>query len=144
MPLFANANIIPGSLTVSNGVTATTGNITATNGNVVAGTGVTSTTGDIVATAGDLRINGTGKGIRIKEGGVNARMGIANMADGTATVSTTLVGADSRIFLTTNEEGGGTEGFVRVSARTPGTSFTITSSEATDTGNVAWLMIDPA
>jgi hypothetical protein len=39
---------------------------------------------------------------------------------------------------------GGTPGFLRVSARTAATSFTILSSSGTDTSVVAWLLVEPA
>jgi len=38
---------------------------------------------------------------------------------------------------------GGTPGWLRVSARTPGTSFTITSSSGTDTSTVAYQIFEP-
>jgi hypothetical protein len=85
-------------------------------------------------------IRNTGQ-IRIKEG-TDAMMGTANLAAGTATVNNALVTANSRIFLTSQVDGG-TPGFLRVSARTAGTSFTITSSDAADTSTVAWIIFDP-
>ena len=83
-----------------------------------------------------------GGGISIKEG-ANATMGTATLTAGTVTVNTTKVTANSRIFLT-SQATGGTPGWVRVSARTAGTSFTITSSSGTDTSPVAWLILEPA
>ncbi len=74
--------------------------------------------------------------------GTNARMGLAVLVGGTVVVNTTAVTADSRIFLTTNVPGG-TPGFLRVSARTAGTSFTILSSSGSDTSSVAWLIVEP-
>lgn len=88
-----------------------------------------------------LVLNPVGSGIAIKEG-TNATMGAVTLSAGTATVATTKVSANSRIFLTTQSPGG-TVGFVYVSARTAGTSFTITSSSSTDTSVVAWLIIEP-
>lgn len=58
---------------------------------------------------------------------------------GAATVATTAVKAGSLIQLT-SQAGGGTPGWLRVSARTAGASFTITSSSASDTSTVAWEM----
>lgn len=75
--------------------------------------------------------------------GANGNMGIATLAAGTVTVSNTRVTANSRIFLT-NQVLGGTAGFLRISARTAGTSFVITSSSGTDTSQVAWLILEPA
>lgn len=37
---------------------------------------------------------------------------------------------------------GGTPGFVRVTAKSAGTSFTITSSSSSDTSTIAWLIIE--
>jgi len=88
---------------------------------------------------GGMTIN---DGIRINEG-TNATMGTAVLTAGTVTVNTTKVTANSRIFLTT-QTSGGTPGSVYVSARTAGTSFTITSTSGTDTSTVAWLIIEPA
>jgi hypothetical protein len=91
---------------------------------------------------GAVTQNVAGYGLMTVEG-TNAKMGTATLVAGAATVSTTAVTATSRIFLT-NQSLGGTAGFLRVSARTAGTSFTITSSSATDTSTVAWLIVDPA
>jgi hypothetical protein len=80
-------------------------------------------------------------GLRIVEG-TNARMGVATLTAGAATVANTTVTANTRIFLTSQVDGG-TPGFLRVSTRTAGTSFTITSSSGTDTSQVAWLLVEP-
>lgn len=145
MPLFGNPNIITGSLTagsVSTTGTCATGALTVTGTSTL--NGATGVTGDLTATSGDLRLATAGKGIRIKEGGAAARMGVATLVAGTATIATTAVGVDSRVFLMGQVDGGGTEGFYRVSTRTPATSFVITSSQGTDTSDVAWLIIDPS
>lgn len=81
-------------------------------------------------------------GLKIKEG-TNARMGTTALTLGSATVSNTSITANTRVFLTSQEDGG-TPGWLRVSARTAGTDFTITSSSGTDTSTVAWLLIEPA
>lgn len=91
---------------------------------------------------GDIQLDVAGGGLNIREG-TNARMGTATLVAGTATVNTTKVTANSRIFLD-NQALGGTAGFLRVSARTAGTSFTITSSSGTDTSTVAWMIVEPA
>ncbi len=90
----------------------------------------------------NLKLTTAGGGLYVKEGG-NATMGAATLVTGTVTVNTTKVGANSRIFLT-GQGAGGTVGFLRVSARVNGTSFTILSSSATDTRSVAWLLVEPA
>lgn len=91
--------------------------------------------------SGDVGINTAGKGLQVKEGS-NAKMGLATLTAGSVVVSTTAVTANSRIFIT-EQATGGTPGFVRVSARTAGTSFTITSSSGTDTSTVAWMIVEP-
>lgn len=93
-------------------------------------------------TEGDLVCEVAGGGLNLKEG-ADARLGVATLVAGTLVVSTTQVGATSRIFLTCQVPGG-TPGFLRVSARTAGTSFTILSSSGTDTSQVAWMIVDPA
>lgn len=93
-------------------------------------------------TEGDLHCDVAGGGLNLKEG-TNARMGTATLVAGAATVNTTEVSASSRIFLTSQTDGG-TPGFLRVSARSAGTSFTITSSSGTDTSTVAWMIVEPS
>lgn len=63
--------------------------------------------------------------------------GRAVLVAGTVTVANTNVKATSDIFLDIQIPGG-TPGAVRVSARTAGTSFVITSTSATDTSTVAY------
>lgn len=90
----------------------------------------------------DVIIGLAGKGLRVKEG-TNAKMGTAVLVGGTKAVATTVVTATSRIYITSNADGG-TPGWLRVSTRTAGTSFTIQSSSATDTSTVAWMIVEPA
>lgn len=101
-------------------------------------------TNNVLATtltaAGELAQQILGKGFSVKEGS-NARQGASALVGGTVTVSTTAVTANSRIFITSNADGG-TPGFVRVSGRTAGTSFTITSSSGTDTSTIAWIIFE--
>lgn len=91
-------------------------------------------------TATDLDIVTAGRGLKVAEGS-NAKQGAVALAAGTATVSNTSVTATSRIFLTSQSDGG-TPGWLRVSARVAGTSFTITSSSATDTSTVAYEIFE--
>jgi hypothetical protein len=67
--------------------------------------------------------------------------GSCTLVAGTCTVSTTAVAAGSRIFLTGQDANA--NGTLHVSARVAATSFTITSSDATDTGVVAWQISEP-
>lgn len=75
--------------------------------------------------------------------GTNAYMGTAALVAGAVTVNTNKVTANSRIFLS-NQALGGAAGFLRISARVAGTSFTITSSSGTDTSTIAWWIVNPA
>lgn len=105
-------------------------------------TGLTTATAGI-ASNGDIKLNTAGNGLYIK-GGTNATMGVVTLVLGVATVSTTKVTANSRIFLTTQ---GGTLTNVAahyVSARTAGTSFVITSMNLLDVSDVAWIIIETA
>lgn len=95
-----------------------------------------------LATDNNFAVNSAGKGLQVKEGS-NAKMGSSVLVGGTVVVSNTSVTASSRIFLTCNTPGG-TPGFLRVSARTNGTSFTILSSSGSDTSTVSWIMFEPA
>ena len=95
-----------------------------------------------VDSVGNVKLGVAGSGFYVKEG-TNATMGSVALTAGTAVVNTTKVTANSRIFLTTN---GGTltnVGFTYISARTAGTSFTITSSNALDASTVDWIIIEP-
>ena len=89
---------------------------------------------------GNLIAGTVGKGLRVKEG-TNAKQGTATLVAGTVTVSNTSVTANSRIFLTAQDNS--STGSLRVSARTAGTSFAITSSNAGDTGVVAYQIFEP-
>jgi hypothetical protein len=90
----------------------------------------------------DVIIGLVGKGLRIKEG-TNARQGTATLVAGSVTVANTSVTATSRIQLTSQADGG-TPGWLRVSNRTVGASFVITSSNSSDTSTVAYLITEPA
>jgi hypothetical protein len=80
-------------------------------------------------------------GLTVAEG-TDAKMGTATLVAGEAVVANESVTANSRILLTSQVDGG-TPGFLRVSARTAGTGFTITSSSNTDTSTVAYVIIEP-
>jgi hypothetical protein len=99
--------------------------------------------GDVTTDSGNLVVSAAGKGVTVKEGS-NARMGVTGaMTSGTITVANTSVTATSRVFLTAQTTGGA-PGALRVSARTPGVSFTITSSSSSDTSTVAYLLMEPS
>ncbi len=129
----------PGSGDVPMLLEVTNTDVTATFG--TDGSLTVSGTAGLKVSGMDLVVTDPGKGISIAEGS-DARMGTATLVGGAATVSTAAVTANSRIFLTGNSDGG-TPGWLRVSARSAGASFTITSSSGTDTGTVAWMIMEP-
>lgn len=104
---------------------------------LVYGNGYGSRRGSLVVN-NDIDIAPAGYGLNIAEG-TNARSGVATLASGTVTVSTTKVNATSRIQLTGQDNN--VTGALRVSARSSGTSFTITSSNSGDSGVVAWVIL---
>lgn len=109
--------------------------------NLVGGTTLTDTMQLIGA---DLKLLVSGGGLYVKEG-TNATMGTAVLVAGTVVVNTTKVTANSRIFLCAQSLGTVTVGQgLAISARTAGTSFTITSTSITDTSTVAWIIIEPS
>lgn len=89
---------------------------------------------------GMLNVTTVGNGLAVASGS-NAKIGTAVLAAGVATVSNTGITANSRIFVTSDVDGG-TPGFVRVTAKTVGTGFTITSSSLVDTSTIAWLIVE--
>lgn len=112
------------------------------------GTGILTNVADI-KTGGNLIITTAGKGLQIKTG-ANAKMGKATMVNGTVTVSTTAVTADSHIFLTKNPGLAGSQrGALGVGTITAATSFVIRSDDidgalADDDSVVAWMIVEPA
>ncbi|MCK9394237.1 MAG: hypothetical protein M0Q44_01435 [Methylobacter sp.] len=81
-------------------------------------------------------------GLTVTEG-ANAKQGVATLVAGTVVVANTSITANSRIFLTA-QTNAGTTGFLSISARTPGTNFTILSSSNLDTSVVAYEIFEPA
>lgn len=97
-------------------------------------------TGDVNSSTGNVLVSTLGKGIQVKTG-TNAKIGTVTLVAGTSTVANTSVTANSRIIVVSQTDGG-TPGFLRVSAKTVGTSFVIKSSSATDTSIVAWYIVE--
>lgn len=116
----------PGDVVISNGVEYTC-RVAHTSGSTFSGQGTNW------LSAADLEVS---------EAGAAAKLGVATLSGGTVVVSTTAVTASSRVFLTAQTSGAGA-GALRVSARTAGTSFTITSTSGTDTSVVAWMIVEP-
>lgn len=80
------------------------------------------------------------QGLQVKEV-ANGKQGVATLVAGTVTVANTSITANSRIFLTAQDNN--TVGALRISARSVGVNFTITSSLNTDTGVVAFEIFEP-
>ena len=107
------------------------------SGSIGIGSGVT------VAADNTWVVGTVGKKQAITEG-ANAAMGVATLVGGTVTVSNTLVTANSRIFLTAQSLGTiVVPAALAISARSAGASFTILSSDVTDTSVVAWEIKEP-
>jgi hypothetical protein len=102
------------------------------------GTGQVISNATISALYG-IDVGTVGYGLKVKEGS-NAKQGTATLSSGSVVVSNTSVTATSRIFLTAQDNN--STGVLRVSARTAGTSFTITSSDASDNGVVAYEIFE--
>lgn len=68
--------------------------------------------------------------------------GTATLVAGTVTVSSGVVQSTSKI-LAGRMASGGTLGHLSVPAITPGTSFVINSSSASDTSVIAYLILNP-
>lgn len=107
-----------------------------TNSQNYTGSGVAS-----ILVPGNVDVALSGDGFKTAEGS-NAKQGIATLAAGTVTVANTSVTANSRI-LPAGQAAGGTPGGVNVSGRTPGTSFTLTSTNAADTSVCAYEIFEP-
>lgn len=72
-------------------------------------------------------------------------LGSATLSSGAVVVSTTNVTANTIIILTTQSLGTvAAPKAIGVTARTAGTSFTITSADGTDTSVIGYLLIEPA
>lgn len=71
---------------------------------------------------------------------LESKRGTATLVAGTVTVTTPFVNSDSLIFVS-GQNGSSNIGHLWVSARVDRTSFTISSTNASDTRLVAWLII---
>lgn len=120
------------------GVNVPAGSIAATNTQAA----IDELNAEKAALAGLSTQTFSAAGFRTSEA-ANGKQGVATLVAGAVVVSNTSIAAASRIFLTSQSDGG-TVGFVRVSARVVGTSFTITSSSGTDTSVVAYEIFEAA
>jgi hypothetical protein len=106
--------------------------------------GIIDANGAMLGIHGQVSVLTAGKGFSIKTG-ANCKMGSGTLVAGTATISTTAVTASSKIFVT--DAGGGVLaniGSLSVGTIVANTSFVVNSSNALDTSNFNWLIIEPA
>lgn len=92
-----------------------------------------------VSVTGNLTLNTAGNGLVVKTG-TNARLGGAALVAGTVTVSNTSYSANTFVLLTRQTPGGG-QGQLSVTG-TPGVSFTILSTDNSETSTVAWFLVE--
>ena len=120
--------------------TSTVGSLYATS---TLSVGTSSQSGANIQFSGNVRLGNVGNKFIIKEkASGNASMGIATLSSGSVVVNNTLVTANSRIMLTP-QNGTTNVGTIWISARTAGTSFTISSTNASDARDVAFWIIEP-
>jgi hypothetical protein len=104
------------------------------------GSGVTQVNGKLQC-ENNVDVAAAGFGVAVAEGS-NAKQGTGVLSSGTVVVSNTSVTANSRIFLTAQSVSG-TAGALAVTARTAGTSFTVTSTSGTDASTFAYEIFEP-
>lgn len=97
-------------------------------------------TNDIVVVNRDLSIAVAGRQVFVQEG-VNSLSQTCTLVAGTCTISNANITANSRIQCT-GQSDGGTPGFLRVSTRSNGVSYTVTSSSVADTSLVACFIVE--
>lgn len=126
--------------------TITLGDITFTNNSIVGNSlnvAWFSTKMGPATVTGNLTLASSGNKLNVTTG-TNASAGTSSaMSAGAVTVNTSSVTASSLIFLTANSLGTVlVPSAYYVSAITPSTSFTITSSQPTDTSTINWWIIN--
>lgn len=140
----SGSNVAGSSLSVQSG--NGTGNASTTGATITLATpdavasGTSSQTMVARASFGSFGINlgPSNDGTNVKR----IKHGTATLTAGSVTVSDSSITASTRIFLTSQSDGG-TPGWLRVSSRSTGSSFTVTSSSILDTSTVAYLIIEP-
>lgn len=101
----------------------------------------TTTPADTLSVNGSLNLITAGNKLKITTG-TNASAGTGTLVGGTVTISTTAVTASSLIFLTDTASSLTNVGVLSVTAKSAGTSFTVTSTNVLDTGTFNWLIIN--
>lgn len=111
----------------------------STNGRMRVGDSTVPT--DVLDVTGNVSLTTAGNKVKIATG-TNASAGTGTLSGGTVTISTTAVTANSLIFLTDTASSLTNVGQTSVTAKSAGTSFTVTSSNALDTSTFNWLIIN--
>ena len=128
--------MIPGSL-LSPAAASGTGSVTAVTGvSPIASSG--GDTPAISYNGGTLAL-AAGATLTFKAGS-NARVGTGTLVLGTLAVANTSVTANSLIFLTATS--GGTPHALYLASVTPGTGFTVTSSNLSDNNHFNYLIVE--
>lgn len=123
------------------------GNVQIDQGNLLITLGDATLTDGDLSLEGDLNITKDGGKILAVAASVAAAgdsaFGSVALVDGTATVATTAITANSLVFVSVQALGTvGVAQAIGVTARVAGTSFTLTSADATDTSTVAWMIVN--
>ncbi|HVZ80305.1 MAG TPA: hypothetical protein VHE12_05805 [bacterium] len=95
-----------------------------------------------ILNASGLTLPTAGDGLSIKEG-TDGMLGTATLSAGVAVVDHSLVTANTRILLSPISASANA-GNLDTATRDPGTSFTITSDNALDDREIAYLLLEPA
>jgi hypothetical protein len=74
--------------------------------------------------------------------GENTAAGSSKLTNGCVLITNTLVGAESLIFLTTQQLGTHSPGVLYIGTKTPGVSFEVSSSLAEDDSNFAYMIVN--
>lgn len=104
------------------------------------GGAISPTSGNINILGGqNMNVAGSGSTLTVNSSNTT---GIAVLAMGNATVLTSVVTSNSRIFLS-YQPINGLGGTLNVSAITPGVSFNISTGSIGDTSVVSWMIVEP-
>jgi hypothetical protein len=111
--------------------------------NILSTTNSTGLGSGSLISSGGMSANGniSSQGLKVSEA-TNGKQGVASLVAGTASILNNSITANSRIFLTSNDNG--VTGSLRTSSITPGTGFVITSNTGSDAGTVAYEIFEPA
>jgi parallel beta-helix repeat protein len=99
------------------------------------------TLGQSTTVNGNLTLGTAGNKLVITTGS-NASAGTGTLSGGAVTIATTAVTANSLIFLTNTNPSSTNVGVLQVSAKTAGTSFVVSSTNAADASTFNWLIVN--